>query len=130
MITLKVTLELVMNTVVLGLFTTLIISDFFPALNIHSSLIIWGIILSIILTIIVTKFSRKKMNVEKKKGSTAIYSSLYLFILLLILTWLGGQSTVGIGLENHIIWFLIFFPIMTAIYKIIYKRVAPNKQKV
>ncbi|KYG33381.1 hypothetical protein AZF04_16845 [Alkalihalobacillus trypoxylicola] len=119
-----------MNTVVVGLFTTLIIGDFFPTLNIHSTLIIWAIIFSIILSIMVTKFSRKKNNVEKKKGSTVIYSSLYLFILLLILTGLGGQSTVGIGLENPIIWFLIILPIMTAIYKIIYKRIALDKQKV
>ncbi|ADC52340.1 hypothetical protein BpOF4_21724 (plasmid) [Alkalihalophilus pseudofirmus OF4] len=95
-------------------FILLIIHDFFPGLALfdifNSGLFIAFILIALVVSIIF----RGKFKGERAFSFTwSLIGHLVVFLLIGTLMMLGGSSTVGIGLDNPVMWILFILSLGT-----------------
>lgn len=112
----------------LGGFTLLMVNDFFPdlwpAMDVHKG-IIFGTILLIFVCI--SYFS----NPEKEADRTLKWNvamSIYLPLLIVLLSLFGGRSETGISMSNPLVWILMFISFLEVYKQFKQKRTCDKSQ--
>ncbi|POZ56452.1 hypothetical protein LYSIN_01235 [Lysinibacillus sphaericus] len=107
--------------------TLLMIYDFFPELvniiDIPHNILVSIMLFTFLLGILV---GGKKKDTNKTDTFVNIASMLYLILLVLVLTILGGVSQVGISLSNPVTWLLVVLTIVGVLKKDKKSRVQDN----
>ena len=102
---------------VVVLFTLMVVIDFFPNIGINMSVGAIGVVTFIALAVITRQKGEPVFNSSKQELIFALFSGIYIFSLLIILTLLGGVSQVGIGLTNPILWGLPLLGVLVSYSK-------------
>ncbi|OZT76219.1 hypothetical protein [Salinicoccus roseus] len=99
----------VLNIVFIGVLTLILIIDYFPDIipfNINNI-----VILTIFFLLIIASFflNRKQSKEEEYKETYKfqLFTSIYIFLAVLFLTLIGGQSNSAISLSNPAFWIAI-----------------------
>ena len=87
-------------------FTFLLINDFFPEVLPFLKVSKWMILALIFVIFICISFVGEKEKEESWTFKWTLFSSIYLILLMIVLSLLGGQSTSGISLDSSIVWAL------------------------
>jgi phosphatidylglycerophosphatase A len=88
--------------------TVLLAYDFFPAVNNLISISKPLLITLIIIIVLVSIFSNRTQKEDTKEILRyQVITLLYLFMLIVSFTILGGTSQVGITLRNPVLWIVI-----------------------
>lgn len=93
---------------VLVFFTLMVVIDFFPNIGINMLIGTIGVVTFIVLAVITRQKGEPVFNSSKQELIFTLFSGIYIFSLLIILTLLGGVSQVGVGLTNPILWGLLY----------------------
>ncbi|MGE7763022.1 hypothetical protein [Peribacillus sp. NPDC097895] len=102
------------------LFSFLMIFDYFPHIifnDIPKTVLTIGMISLAIVYIVINQKTEKNCETNSLIGEAAFI--FYMFVLIGVLTLMGGKSTVGISLNNPILWFVLLLTIvdMTVRYR-------------
>ncbi|WP_323646841.1 hypothetical protein [Lysinibacillus xylanilyticus] len=89
-------------------FTLLFILDYFPNIPLGDS-IPKGVLISLILGLFIFSLIFKKYRDINNKEilQWQIFSTIYILLIMGILTILGGQSSSGIAIDDGILWILL-----------------------
>lgn len=110
----------VSQTLLTGFFTLIVVIDFFPEIGINISIVIMGVVTCIALAFITRQKGEPIFKSSKQKLIFSLFSGIYIFSLLIILSLLGGVSQVGIEWTNPILWGLYLIEVLVSYTK--YKR--------
>ena len=98
-------------------FTLMVVIDFFPNIGINKSIGTIGVVTFIALAVFTRQKGEPVFNSGKQEFIFTLFSGVYIFSILIILTLLGGVSQVGIGLTNPILWGLYLIGILVSYTK-------------
>ncbi|TDL88587.1 hypothetical protein E2R55_15480 [Vibrio vulnificus] len=87
--------------------TLLLIHDFFPVFflsDIVSPEVLLGIMIGLFLSVL---FKKDRHVDHGAKFKEQLFSTLYLLSLVVLLTALGGRSTIGISLKDVFLWIVL-----------------------
>lgn len=100
----KKRVNFISEVLVVFFFTLLVVIDFFPDIGLNMSFGAIGVVTFIVLGVITHQKGEPVFKSSKQELIFTVFSGIYLFSLLIILSLLGGVSQVGIKLTNPIIW--------------------------
>ncbi|GAE27795.1 membrane protein [Halalkalibacter wakoensis JCM 9140] len=113
----KKRVHLLAHVLVVGFFTLMAIIDFFPTIGMSMSVGTFGFIATIGLAVMTREKGEPVFTSSKQEFRFTIFSGIYLFTLLLVLSLLGGVSQSGIGFYNPILWGLYLLGLLTSYAK-------------
>ena len=89
-------------------FTLLVVYDYFPTISLADA-IPKGVLSSLILVILAVSllFKRYRETNNKEIFQWQIFFTIYILLLLGLLTALGGQSTSGVAFDNGVLWIVL-----------------------
>lgn len=102
----KKTIQRIAELLAILFFTLIIIVDFFPKLGVGMWIGMSGFILAVAIASITKKKGAGVFKSSKEELIFTIVIGLYLIGLLFLLSLLGGESQVGLGWTNPILWLL------------------------
>ncbi|GAE37686.1 hypothetical protein [Halalkalibacter akibai] len=76
-----------------------------------------GVVIFIVLAVITRQKGEPVFKSNKQELIFIVFSGIYFFSLLIILSLLGGVSQVGIGLTNPVLWGLYLLGVIGAYNK-------------
>ena len=100
----KKRINLISELLAAGFFTLMFVIDFFPNIGIPMNVVIIGVVICIVLALITRQKGEAVFRSSKQELMFTIFSGIYIFSILLILTLLGGSSQVGLSLTNTMLW--------------------------
>ncbi|SOC43719.1 hypothetical protein [Ureibacillus acetophenoni] len=91
----------------------LLVYDFFPNFPFADS-VPTNVLIPLILVLMVLSILLKQYNDKSKKDllKAQIFWTIYLLLLIVILTVLGGQSKTGIALDNGVLWIAVLISLV------------------
>lgn len=97
----------VIVSIFLAGFTLLMINDYFPNMLMSFHIPKWLIISLMVIIFLISNFFVKEEDNERHTLNWLIISTGYIVLLMLVLSFLGGNSSTGITFSNPIIWVLL-----------------------
>lgn|SRR5699024_6048524 len=98
-------LNTVVDVILVAILTIALYLDFFPRPYLPDwfSLIFWSALLLLMISVFLNKMVKVT---EKDSNNFTFFLGLYIFILIIVFSLTGGESSSGISLSNPIIWII------------------------
>lgn len=113
----KIRIKSISENLVVVFFTLMVVIDFFPNIGINRSIGIGGVVTFLILAVITRQKGEPVFNSAKQELIFTLIFGIYIFLLIIILTLLGGVSQVGLGLTNPMLWGIYVIGILVSYKK-------------
>lgn len=91
----------------------LLVYDFFPN-SPFADFVPTNVLIPLILVLMVLSILLKQYNDTSKKDllKAQLFSTIYILLLLVVLTALGGQSKTGISLDSGVLWIVVLISLV------------------